>query len=39
MASNFSKMGLLDKAKVLERAKVLAQDKANILKTALKEAS
>ena len=39
MASNFSKMGLLDKAKVLERAKVLAHDKANILKTGLKEAT
>ena len=39
MASNFSKLGLLDKAKVIERAKVLAQDKANMLKTGLKDAS
>ena len=32
-------MSLLDKSKVLERAKILALDKANLLKTALKDAS
>lgn len=39
MSSNFNKMGLLDKSKVLERAKVLAEEKANMLKTAIKESS
>ena len=39
MENNFTKMGLLDKAKVLERAKALASDKANMLKQTIKEAS
>ncbi len=34
---SFSKLGLLEKSKLLDRAKQLALDKTNILKQALKE--
>jgi PBP1b-binding outer membrane lipoprotein LpoB len=34
---NFNKLGLLEKSKLLDRAKQLASDKTNLLKQALKE--
>ena len=34
---NFNKLGLLEKSKLLDRAKQLASEKTNLLKQALKE--